>query len=34
MEEAREILSSYTKEELIAMMLRYKLSRRIEGEIR
>ena len=34
MEEAREVLSSYTKEELIAMMLRYKLSRRIEGEIR
>ncbi len=34
MEEAREILSSYSKEELIAMMLRYKLSRRIEGEIR
>lgn len=34
MEEARDILSSYTKEELIAMMLRYKLSRRIEGEIR
>ncbi|MCJ7766056.1 MAG: hypothetical protein MUP09_08980 [Thiovulaceae bacterium] len=34
MEEARDALSSYTKEELIAMMLRYKLSRRIEGEIR
>ncbi len=34
MEEARDILSTYTKEELIAMMLRYKLSRRIEGEIR
>lgn len=34
MEEARDILSSYSKEELIAMMLRYKLSRRIEGEIR
>ncbi|MGB5963916.1 MAG: cache domain-containing protein [Sulfurimonadaceae bacterium] len=34
MEEARDVLSSYTKEELIAMMLRYKLSRRIEGEIR
>lgn len=34
MEEARDVLSSYTKEELIAMMLRYKLSRRVEGEIR
>jgi hypothetical protein len=34
MEEARDVLSSYTKEELIAMMLRYKLSRRIKGEIR
>lgn len=34
MEEAKDVLSSYTKEELIAMMLRYKLSRQINGEIR
>lgn len=34
MEEARDILSTYTKEELIALMLRYKLARKIEGEIR
>ncbi len=34
MEEARDVLSTYSKEELIAMMLRHKLSRRIKGEIR
>lgn len=34
MEEAREVLGSYSKEELIAMMLRYKMARRIQGEIR
>jgi len=34
MEEARDILSTYSKEELIALMLRYKLSRKINGEIR
>ena len=34
MQEARDILSTYTKEELIAMMLRHKMSRRITGEIR
>jgi hypothetical protein len=34
MEEARDVLSTYSKEELIAMMLRYKMSRKIEGEIR
>jgi len=34
MEEARDVLSSYSKEELIALMLRYKMSRQIKGEIR
>ena len=34
MEEARDVLSTYSKEELIALMLRYKLSRQIQGEIR
>jgi hypothetical protein len=34
MEEARDVLSTYTKEELIALMLHYKLARKIEGEIR
>lgn len=34
MEEAKEMLSKYTKEELIAMMLNYKKSRRIKGEIK
>lgn len=34
MEEARDILSTYTKEELIALMLHHKLARKIEGEIR
>jgi len=34
MQEAKDILESYTKEELIAMMLRYKMSRRIKGEIK
>jgi len=34
MEEAKDILNTYTKEELIAMMLRYKMSRRIKGEIK
>jgi len=34
MEEAKDILSNYSKEELIAMMLRYKMSRRIKGKIK
>jgi len=34
MQEARDVLSTYSKEELIALMLRYKLSRKIQGEIR
>ena len=34
MQEAKDVLSTYTKEELIAMMLRYKMSRRIKGEIK
>jgi len=34
MEEARDILSTYSKEELIALMLHYKLARKIKGEIR
>jgi len=34
MEEAKDVLSSYSKEELIAMMLRYKMSRRIKGKIK
>ena len=34
MEEARDVLSTYSKEELIALILRYKLARKIEGEIR
>ncbi len=34
MEEAKDILSSYSKEELIAIMLRYKMSRRIKGKIK
>lgn len=34
MEEAREILEGYGKEELIAMILGYNRSRKIEGEIR
>ncbi|PHR53900.1 MAG: hypothetical protein COA44_14875 [Arcobacter sp.] len=33
-EGAKEVLSSYTKEELIAMMLHYKISRRIKGKIK
>jgi len=34
MQEARDILSTYSKDELIALMLHYKLARKIEGEIR
>ena len=34
MEEAKDVLQSYTKEELIAMMLHYKMSRRIKGKIK
>lgn len=34
MEEARDVLSTYSQEELIALILRYKLARKIEGEIR
>lgn len=34
MQEAKDVLQSYTKEELIAMMLRYKMSRRIKGKIK
>lgn len=34
MQEAREVLSGYTKEELIALMLHYKLARKVRGEIR
>jgi len=34
MAEARDVLSRYSKEELIALMLHYKLARKIEGEIR
>lgn len=34
MQEARNVLSTYSKEELIALMLHYKLARKIDGEIR
>lgn len=34
MEEARDVLSTYSKEELIALMLQHKLARKITGEIR
>ncbi|MDP3301341.1 MAG: cache domain-containing protein [Sulfuricurvum sp.] len=34
LEEARERLNAYSKEELIGIMLNYKVSKKIEGEIR
>ena len=34
LEEARERLSAYSKEELIGIMLNYKVSKKVEGEIR
>jgi len=34
MQEARDVFASYSKEELIAMMLRYKISKPIKGEIK
>lgn len=33
-EEAREVLSEYSKEELIGLIMNYNISRKIEGEIR
>ncbi|MDF1880543.1 hypothetical protein JHD50_04370 [Sulfurimonas sp. MAG313] len=34
MEEAKDILSGYTKEELLALILHYKMARRIRGKIK
>jgi len=34
LEEARERLNAYSKEELIGIMLNYKVSKKVEGEIR